>query len=135
MTPAKKDIYIIGDELDTTGLELKLNYSDGSADLLKTGYETEGFRSDIEAEVTVTVTYQGLSTSYLVQVLEYLPGDIDLNLVVDKEDVIRLLRYVYFPEIYPIEVPADFTGDSIVNKEDVIRLLRYVYFPDMYPLI
>ena len=135
VTPAKKDIYIIGDELDTTGLELKLNYSDGSADLLKTGYETEGFRSDIEAEVTVTVTYQGLSTSYLVQVLEYLPGDIDLNLVVDKEDVMQLLWHISFPDMFPIEVPADFTGDGVLDKEDVMQLLWHVSFPDMFPLM
>ena len=135
LTPAKKQLYIIGDQLDTSGLTLKLVYSDGSADLVTGGYETSGFSSESEAEVTVTVTYQGFSTAYQVQVLEYLPGDIDLNLTVDKEDVMQLLWHISFPDMFPIEVPADFTGDGIVDKADVMQLLWHISFPDMFPLM
>lgn len=132
---ADKQLYIVGDALDTSGLKLKLVYSDGSADLVTKGYETSGFSSEAEAEVTVTVTYQGFSTSYQVQVLDCLPGDIDLDLDVDKDDVMQLLWHISFPDMFPIDVPADFTGDGAVDKADVMQLLWHVSFPDMFPLM
>lgn len=132
---ADKKTYIVGDALDTTGLKLLLVYSDGSADLVTNGFETSGFSSGAEAEVTVTVTYQGFSTGYRVQVLDCIPGDIDLNLTVDKADVMLLLWHISFPDMFPIDAPADFTGDGNVDKADVMQLLWHISFPDLFPLM
>lgn len=65
---------------------------------------------------------------------KYIPGDINGDSVVDEDDVIYLLRYVVFPEQYPVLVPADYAKDNIVNEDDVIYLLRHVVFPEQYPL-
>lgn len=135
LSPAAKRTYIVGDALDTTGLKLLLVYSDGSADLVTQGFEVSGFSSESEADVTVTVTYQGFSIAYTVQVLDCIPGDIDLNLTVDKEDVMQLLWHISFPDMFPIDAPADFTGDGIVDKADVMQLLWHISFPDMFPLM
>ena len=133
--PATKQVYLVGDPLDTSGLCLQLVYSDGSADLLASGFEVSGFSSANEADVTVTVTYHGFSTAYTVQVLDCIPGDIDLNLTVDKEDVMQLLWHISFPDMFPINAPADFTGDGMVDKADVMQLLWHISFPDMFPLM
>ena len=135
VTPARTELYLVGDLLDTEGMVLMLHYSDGSAKRVTEGYETAGFNSDAAAEVTVTVTYEGISTSYPVTVLDYLPGDVDMNREINKEDVLQLLWHISFPEMFPIEVPADYTGDSEVDKEDVLQLLWHVSFPEMFPLM
>ena len=134
-TLPSKQVYMVGDPLNTAGLKLELVYSDGSSDLVTTGFETSGFSSETEAEVTVTVTYQGFATGYTVQVLDCIPGDIDLNLTVDKEDVMLLLWHISFPDMFPIDAPADFTGDGMVDKADVMQLLWHISFPDMFPLM
>lgn len=134
-TLPSKQVYMVGDPLNTAGLKLELVYSDGSSDLVTTGFEISGFSSETEAEVTVTVTYQGFATGYTVQVLDCIPGDIDLNLTVDKEDVMLLLWHISFPDMFPIDAPADFTGDGLVDKADVMQLLWHISFPDMFSLM
>lgn len=135
VTPARVNMYFVGDALDISGLELMLHYSDGSAKRMTDGYEITGFSSEVPSDVTVTLTVEGISTSYQVTVVEYLPGDIDKNREINKDDVMQLLWHISFPELFPIEVPADFTGDSKVNKDDVLQLLWHVSFPDMFPLM
>lgn len=61
-------------------------------------------------------------------------GDFDGNCVVNEDDAIYLLRYVIFPEKYPISNQADFSADGVIDEDDAIYLLRHVVFPDKYPL-
>ena len=64
-----------------------------------------------------------------------LPGDMNGDAVVNKDDAIYLLRHVVFPDKYPVTIEADINADNAVNKDDAIYLLRHVVFPDKYPLI
>jgi uncharacterized repeat protein (TIGR02543 family) len=129
-----KTLYVLGDSLDTAGLVLKITYTDGTGALVRRGFTVEGFASDAQGEYPITVTCQGLTVGYNVRVVSYLPGDIDLNGKVDRDDVMRLLWHITFPEQFPIAVPGDFTGDAQVNRDDVMRLLWHITFPDMFPL-
>lgn len=133
-TPAQQLSYALGQPLDTTGLSLKITYSDGTAQIINDGFTCGAFRNETPGTVPVTLSYLGLQVSYDVQVLDNIPGDMDANLTVDKEDVMQLLWHVSFPELYPLSVPTDFTGDGVTDKEDVIHLLWHVSFPDLYPL-
>ena len=133
--PAKTALYFVGDSLNTDGLELMLHYSDGTAEVVSDGYEVSGFSSEVAGDVTVTVTYQGVSANYTVTVVDFLPGDIDRSRVINKEDVMQLLWHISFPDMFPIDVPADFTGDGRVDKDDVMQLLWHISFPDMFPLM
>lgn len=63
-----------------------------------------------------------------------MPGDVDGNDEVNKDDAIYLLRYVLFPEKYPLEADGDIDKDGDTDKDDAIYLLRHVLFPDKYPL-
>lgn len=64
----------------------------------------------------------------------YIPGDIDGNMQVNRDDVIQLLLHVSMPDAFPIKAPADFNGDSVVNRDDVIQLLLHISMPDAFPL-
>ena len=64
-----------------------------------------------------------------------LPGDMNGDSIINKDDAIYLLRHVVFPDRYPVTIDADINADNFVNKDDAIYLLRHVVFPDRYPLI
>lgn len=132
--PADQQTYLVGQALDTTGLELTVHYDDGTEIVTDRGFRTEGFQSHTPGASTVTITYENLQVSYEVEILAGIPGDLDENLTVDKEDVMQLLWHVSFPELYPVDTVTDFTGDGITDKEDVMHLLWHVSFPDLYPL-
>lgn len=63
-----------------------------------------------------------------------LSGDVNGDGRVDKDDAIYLLRYVVFPDKYPINTNCDVNADGTIDKDDAIYLLRHVVFPDKYPL-
>lgn len=126
--------FCVGEALDTTALTLELGYSDGSARLVTEGFTTEGFHSEEIGIRTVTVTCEGLTVTYEVEVMTHLPGDINLDNTINRDDVMKLLWHITFPEQFTIEVPADFTGDGKVNRDDVMQLLWHITFPDMFPL-
>lgn len=65
---------------------------------------------------------------------EGIPGDVNGDETVNKDDAIYLLRHVVFPDKYPLTVDGDINGDGAVDKDDAIYLLRHVVFPDKYPL-
>lgn len=62
-----KTRYQIDEELDTTGLEITATYSDGSEEVV-TAYELSGFDSTSLGEKTITVTYVGITTTFVVTV-------------------------------------------------------------------
>ncbi len=64
----------------------------------------------------------------------WIPGDVDGNMLVNREDVVQLLLHVSMPAAFPIAVPADYTGDGNVSREDVVQLLLHVSMPDAFPL-
>lgn len=126
--------YFTGEPLNTEGLTLKLLYSDDSSQIVTEGFTTEGFSSDQPGTTTVTVTYEGLSVTFDVQIIAYTPGDINLDRVVNRDDVMLLLWHISFPDKFPITVPADFTNDDKINRDDVMLLLWHISFPDKFPL-
>ena len=65
-----KTTYYVGDSLNTSGLSLKLTYSDGSTKAVTSGYITSGFSSASAGTKTVTVSYGGKSTTFKVSVIK-----------------------------------------------------------------
>lgn len=67
-TKPSKETYYVGDSLDTSGLQLTLTYSDGSTETVTSGFTTSGFSSTTAGTKTVTVTYEGKTTTFTVTV-------------------------------------------------------------------
>lgn len=68
---------------------------------------------------------------------EVIPGDIDGNGTVDKDDAVYLLLHALFGEaFYPTRnAPADIDGNGAVNKDDAVYLLLHTMFGETrYPL-
>ena len=65
-----KTTYEIGESLNTSGLKLKLTYSDGTYETISSGFTTSGFSSTTSGTKTVTVKYGDLTTTFTVTVNE-----------------------------------------------------------------
>ena len=70
-----KTVYEIGESLNTDGLKLKLKYSDGSTEIITSGFTTSGFSSTTAGTKTVTVKYGSLTTTFIVTVNAPTPVD------------------------------------------------------------
>lgn len=64
-----KTTYLIGENLDTTGLVLELTYSDGTVEYTSSDFTVSGFDSSTIGTKTVNVTYEGKTTSFEVEVI------------------------------------------------------------------
>ncbi len=82
-TMPSKTVYTIGDTLDTAGLKIDLVYSDSSTETITEGYTVSGFDSATAGEKTVTVTYEGFTTTFTVTVEALVP---EANDVIYKFD-------------------------------------------------
>lgn len=63
-----KTVYQIGEALETAGLTLKATYSDGSTKSITSGFTVSGFDSATAGTKTVTVRYEGKTTTFTVTV-------------------------------------------------------------------
>ena len=79
-----KITYEVGEKLDTAGLALKVTYSDGSFKTVTSGYHITGFSSVNPGLCTVTVTYEGYSRAFMVNVLEKTPAPVAGKIVVER---------------------------------------------------
>lgn len=64
-----KTVYYIGDTFNTVGLQLKLIYSDGSYEIISSGFTTSGFSSTSAGTKAITVSYGGKSVTFSVTVI------------------------------------------------------------------
>ena len=67
-TPATKTEYNVGDTIDITGLELLASYNNGATATITSGYDVS-YDFSSSGTKTVTITYDGVSTTYPVTVM------------------------------------------------------------------
>lgn len=62
-----------------------------------------------------------------IQIVDYMPGDVNGDLIVNTTDVIYLRRHIAGGYNVTINVPAgDVNADSLLNTTDVIYIRRYI---------
>lgn len=66
----QKTEYFVGENLDTKGLKLKLNYNDATSEIVTDGFTVSGFDSSTSGVETITVLYEGKTVSYDIEVKE-----------------------------------------------------------------
>lgn len=67
--PTKTD-YLTGESLDVSGLELKVTYSNDRTARVSTGYTLSGYDMSTAGEQTVTVSYEGYTVEFTINVAE-----------------------------------------------------------------
>ena len=93
---------------------------EGSFAEIEVTYEPNNIYDITETDVFFRVVNGG------VQIVEYTPGDINGDGIVDNKDVTRLFQYVSEWDVEVVEAALDVNGDGIVDNKDVTRLFQYV---------
>ena len=68
----KKTVFAIGDKFNCVGLEIKVNYVDGTSAIKSSVFSVKGFASDKVERRTLTVEYGGKTTTYDIVVVTQL---------------------------------------------------------------
>ena len=62
----------------------------------------------------------------IITFIEYTPGDISGDGVLNSKDTTRLMRYLAGWDVEVNEAALDVNGDGVVNTKDTTRLMRYL---------
>lgn len=68
-TNPNKTSYFTGEQLDTTGLTVKVNYANNSSKIITDGFTVSGFDSQTAGSNTLTVTYNNKTTTFDVTIV------------------------------------------------------------------
>ena len=68
-TMPKKTSYAVGESFDQTGLTLTATYSDGNTKVITSGFTCSGFSSYTVGTKTITVSYDGKTTTFTINVV------------------------------------------------------------------
>ena len=105
-SPAVQTEYFVGEDLDTTGLEVTAYYSDGTNTIVE-GWTTEGFDSSASNDnLEVRVLFEEKETSFCVKIIEIELYSIEITKPATKTE-------------YCINEPVDTTGievTAVMNK-------------------
>lgn len=74
-----KTEYEFGAELDTTGLSINAIFDNGSKQVVTEGFAVTGYDASIEGAQTVTVTYEGFTTTFEVTVKKKAPEPVGIQ--------------------------------------------------------
>lgn len=68
----KKTVFALGDNYNSTGLTLKIQFEDGTSVIRSTGFTVDGFNSETLGKKEITVSFQGYSVNYEIEIVEEL---------------------------------------------------------------
>ena len=83
--PTKKS-YFVGDQFDAAGLQVKAVYNTGEEDLAADKYVLSGFDSATAGEKTITVTFEGKTATFKVNVIAVVAESISIASEPTKKD-------------------------------------------------
>ena len=118
--------YMVGDELDLTGLVVTATYSDDStAPVAVTPAMVTGFDNAKVGKQTLTVTYEEKTATFEVTV--YKLGDVNLDGEVKSEDALMALQAatqkIDLDEAAALA--ANVNGDGEITSADALQILQY----------
>ncbi len=120
--------YELGEEFDSYGLVVKQTYSNGREETV-TGYTVTGYQPEKTGVQNLTVTYDGQTASFAVEVVGTVisPGDVDGDGEVNAHDALKVLQHsVKLVELDAAALEAaDVTHDGRADAYDALKILQY----------
>ncbi len=134
-THPTKLLYWAGEALDPTGMTVKINYYNGTSEIISTGFELTGYDANKAGTQTITVHYGGKSDAFTVEVkqkqivgLWFISYPKQLTYVVGSDlDLTGLVLGVYYSDASETSVSTDI-GISGYDKNKVgTQLITLTY--------
>ena len=115
-TPSKTSYYV-GEELDLSGLAIKVTYSDGSTSYVDVSFDmVSGFDSSVIGNQTLTVTYSDCTVTFDIEIKEIKVVTIEAT-TSNVVDTISELSSGY----YLLKVSGEITSETIEKTSYAIR--------------
>ncbi len=134
LTPPTKLVYEQGEALDLTGAALKVKMSDGTEQACElTAAMISGYDANALGEQTLTVTSDGLTTTFTVTVkakeeppVSTVYGDVNGDGAVDTADAVLVLQRAakLIGDDNLNTVAADVNGDNTIDTADAVLILQ-----------
>ncbi len=127
--------YRKGDELDTSGLRIRVQYSNKTVESLSSGFVVEGFKTTVTGEQALTVRYAGKTATFTVSVTDKTAGgngqtlgNVDGDEKITSTDARMVLQYVVRKiGADKLDVrAADVNCDGKVDSTDARLILQLV---------
>lgn len=125
-TLPNKKRYILNSTFSSSGLKIKLKYSNNTSETITEGFTLSGFDSKTTGEKTITVNYKDKSTTFTVLVEDLKTGDLNKDFSIDLVDVTLLAQYVAGWDVDCDPTALDVNADTDVNLMDIVHLSQYV---------
>lgn len=133
--PTKLDYSKDFENFDPSDGKVTLYYNNGtSKEIDLTVDMVSGFDNTKVGKQTLTVSYDGFTDTFEIEIIDYLPGDVNNDGKVNSDDATYLLYHTFSPAEYPVRQDCDFDGNGAVDSKDATYLLYYTFSPDEYPL-
>lgn len=99
--PTKQE-YVVGEDLQTAGLTIKITYNNGTSATVSTGWSITGYDKNKIGTQTITVTYQGQNATFTVTVKSKVPNSITSSTYIVSGGYIS-------------KIPAGTTVNTLIN--------------------
>ena len=133
--PTKLDYSKDFENFDPSDGKVTLYYNNGtSKEIDLTVDMVFGFDNTKVGKQTLTVSYGGFTDIFEIEIIDYLPGDVNNDGKVNSDDATYLLYHTFSPAEYPVRQDCDFDGNGAVDSKDATYLLYYTFSPDEDPL-
>ena len=142
-----KTEYFAGDYLDTNGLKLIAQYSNGTTELINNGFYCIPSRLNNIGKQNITVTYSGYSTTFDVNVTKVVPVSLTIiNLpntvsyfvdqLINTKGLKSVIEYnngtqrmitnsAEFEYVYDFSVPSNAATVNVIYKEDDVEIKTF----------
>ena len=127
--PEKREYIKNKEHLELSGAKIKIIYDNGLEKQMDiTEDMISGFDNSALGECTVTVSFEGYTTSFTVNiVLGFTPGDVDGNGEIDIKDVVTLSKLAAGWQNVEHNIRAiDPNGDKKMDLSDAVHLARFL---------
>ncbi len=132
--------YEFGEDLDPEGLELTVEYDDGTKEVITKSFIVSGFERDKEGEQIIIVNYDEYTFSFIINILPknedesgVIPGDVNLDGDVSASDATQILRHINGKTSVidtmtdeSILAKADVNASGDVSASDATQILRHI---------